>query len=406
MKKTILLIAILGSLTSLHAQEIYFNTGKNYTNYNYKNSSGSSDNNITKYNYKNSSGSSDNNLQAGTGFFYELGYVKALKIKNLNYAIGINLNEYNALGGNFVNSYSWHTEYLGIQNTLLYSVIKNKNFDIAAKAGIGLSTIIYGKQELNGVYYDLLSQKEFSGLLLAPSLGFQTKCTVNDNLYFSIGYNFLKTFNVTNSTSEKLNFDTSQFQFGIHLSINNKKSSKETVIVNKENNTPFVENGTINKPDKEPVVVNPKPIELLEKTKATEVVSKETEVPNPIILDNPNVGTIVASSLVNKAVFNFSSKSLNVLKIDEETLNKAVTYLKNNPDKTVLINGFASSDGTIKQNYMLSLKRANIAQEYFIINGISPNRIKTLGKGATNPKYSNETLEGRLKNKRVELEFN
>jgi OOP family OmpA-OmpF porin len=55
---------------------------------------------------------------------------------------------------------------------------------------------------------------------------------------------------------------------------------------------------------------------------------------------------------------------------------------------------------------MLSLKRANIAQEYFIINGISPNRIKTLGKGATNPKYSNETLEGRLKNKRVELEFN
>jgi outer membrane protein OmpA-like peptidoglycan-associated protein len=86
-------------------------------------------------------------------------------------------------------------------------------------------------------------------------------------------------------------------------------------------------------------------------------------------------------------------------------MEKAINYLTNNPYKTLVINGFSSSDGLSSENYTLSLKRAIVAKEYFIIKGIPENRIKVIGKNSANPKFSNDTLEGRLRNKRVEIEI-
>ena len=203
MKKLILLVGIICSLQSVQAQEIYFSTGKNFTNYAYKSSSDSS-----------------NNLHAGIGSFYEMGYVIPLSYEKLNYAVGLSLNEYNAIGGDTADTYAWNTEYMGIQNTLFYSFFKNDGFDVAAKVELGIATLLYGKQEINGTFYDLSSQKEFSGLLLQPGLGFQTKYNISGSGYLSLGYNFSKSFNLSNSTDEKLSFNTHQIQFGIHFAIN------------------------------------------------------------------------------------------------------------------------------------------------------------------------------------------
>ena len=82
-----------------------------------------------------------------------------------------------------------------------------------------LETLIYGKQEINGTFLDLMSQKEFSGLIVQPFLGFQTKYNILQDGYLSFGYNFSKSFNVTNNTNEKLSFNNSQLQFGIHFNM-------------------------------------------------------------------------------------------------------------------------------------------------------------------------------------------
>ena len=200
MKKLLVLFVILCSLENLQAQEVYFNTGRNYT----------------KYNYQNSSGAPNPNFQSGSGSSYEIGYMFPLQFKNLNYTLSLSYNQYNTIGGDTANTYTWNTEYVGINNSLYYSIFKNNSFDIAAKAGLGLATLGYGKQEINGTFYDLSSQKEFSGLLVEPSVGLQTKCIITKNVYFSLGYNYLKAINVTNTSPEKLSFTTSQFQFGIH----------------------------------------------------------------------------------------------------------------------------------------------------------------------------------------------
>ena len=203
MKKLVLLTLIIGSFQNIHSQEIYFYSGKNYT----------------KYDFKDKTGTSSPSLQTGSGNFYEIGYAMPLGNEKISYALGLNLNEYNALGSSTFNSYSWNTQYLGLKNSLSYSLFDRNSFDVALSGGLTLATLIYGKQEINGTYLDLMKQKEFSGLIVQPFVGFQTRYNISNDGYLSFGYNFSKSFNVTNSTNEKLSFNNSQIQFGIHFNM-------------------------------------------------------------------------------------------------------------------------------------------------------------------------------------------
>ena len=191
---------IVLSFQNIHSQEIYLQTGKNFTKYDYK-----------------SDTSSSPSLQSGTGNFYEIGYRIILNNEKLRYAIGLNLNEYNAIGGNAVSSYSWNTQYLGVQNTFSIAFLKASGLEVSANAGLGINSLIYGKQNTNGQYLDLSSQKEFSGLWIAPKLGLQASYNVNNDINLSLGYGYSKSFNLTNSTAEKLSFNNNQIQFGVNF---------------------------------------------------------------------------------------------------------------------------------------------------------------------------------------------
>ena len=185
-----------------YAQEMYLKTGKNYTTYNYKSDTGNAP-----------------SLLAGSGEFYELGYVMTLNNEKLKYAVGLALNEHNAMGGDAANSYAWNTQYLGVQNTFSIAFVNTNGFEVAANGGLGLSSLIYGKQDINGYYINLTSQKEFSGLWVAPKLGLQAAYQIDNDLYLSIGYAYQKSYNLTNSSPEKLDFTTNQLQFGLHLKL-------------------------------------------------------------------------------------------------------------------------------------------------------------------------------------------
>lgn len=200
MRKLLMLAAIVLSFQDIHSQEIYLQTGKNFTKYDYK-----SGNNTSP------------SLQSGSGNFYEIGYIMTLNNEKLKYAIGLSLNEYNAIGGDINSSYSWDTQYMGIQNTFSFAFVSTGGFEASANGGLGISTLIYGKQNLNGQYLDLASQKEFSGLWIAPNLGLKASYNVDNDIYLSIGYAYSKSFNVSNSTDEKLSFNNSQIQFGVHF---------------------------------------------------------------------------------------------------------------------------------------------------------------------------------------------
>lgn len=182
------------------AQEIYFKTGKNFTQYNFKSGNGSNP-----------------HLQSGNGNFYEMGYVFVLNNEKLQYAVGLGLNEYNAIGGDINSTYDWNTQYLGIANTLSWAFVNLAGFQGTINTSLGIEHLIYGKQNLNGEYLDLSKQKEFSGIWLSPKLGIQGAYNVDNDIILSFGYAYVKSLNISNSTDEKLGFSTNQIQFGVHF---------------------------------------------------------------------------------------------------------------------------------------------------------------------------------------------
>lgn len=84
-------------------------------------------------------------------------------------------------------------------------------------------------------------------------------------------------------------------------------------------------------------------------------------------------------------------------------LAKLSTFLTQNPDRTVVIEGHTDSVGNDDYNLGLSQRRANSVQQFLISQGIASNRITATGKGKNFPVASNETSSGRQMNRRVEV---
>jgi OmpA-OmpF porin, OOP family len=88
-----------------------------------------------------------------------------------------------------------------------------------------------------------------------------------------------------------------------------------------------------------------------------------------------------------------------------ENLYPLVTFLRENPERTVRIEGHTDSTGDETYNLKLSQQRAESVREFLMQNGIEPNRIVARGYGETAPVASNDTAAGRQQNRRVELVF-
>jgi OOP family OmpA-OmpF porin len=70
---------------------------------------------------------------------------------------------------------------------------------------------------------------------------------------------------------------------------------------------------------------------------------------------------------------------------------------------TLNLIGHTDNVGTDADNLILSKKRAEAVKIYLISKGISDVRINAIGKGEAEPLVSNETVQGREKNRRVEF---
>lgn len=63
------------------------------------------------------------------------------------------------------------------------------------------------------------------------------------------------------------------------------------------------------------------------------------------------------------------------------------------------------SDPEDTANKLLSEQRAETVKQYFVLNGIDPKRIITVGNGSSNPMYENDTEEHRALNRRTDVSF-
>src|SRR5690606_5048775 len=84
-------------------------------------------------------------------------------------------------------------------------------------------------------------------------------------------------------------------------------------------------------------------------------------------------------------------------------IQKLVTSLNENSDTDILVVGHTDNVGRSEYNLGLSDRRAASVRSYAIAQGLNASRIRTEGKGASEPIASNETDEGRAQNRRVEI---
>lgn len=88
----------------------------------------------------------------------------------------------------------------------------------------------------------------------------------------------------------------------------------------------------------------------------------------------------------------------------DATLSQIAEVLRKDPGLRLSVVGHTDSVGTPEYNQKLSEGRAKaVVDDLVNTRGIELQRLKSLGKGATEPVESNETDVGRAKNRRVEL---
>jgi OOP family OmpA-OmpF porin len=110
---------------------------------------------------------------------------------------------------------------------------------------------------------------------------------------------------------------------------------------------------------------------------------------------------VQATIVLNNIFFDFDRATLRKESFPE--LDRLTTFLKENQTVRVAIAGHADSTGDPTYNLWLSEWRAQAVAKYLTDNGIDNGRIEVEFYGANKPAESNDTREGRSKNRRVEF---
>ncbi|MED5606996.1 Outer membrane protein OmpA [Pseudomonas delhiensis] len=84
-------------------------------------------------------------------------------------------------------------------------------------------------------------------------------------------------------------------------------------------------------------------------------------------------------------------------------IQQLASYLQQNPERKVLVEGYTDSSGSAGYNQSLSERRADSVRMALLAQGVDPARVTTRGYGKDYPVASNASSSGRAQNRRVEV---
>ncbi|MGS2725567.1 OmpA family protein [Psychroserpens sp. BH13MA-6] len=111
---------------------------------------------------------------------------------------------------------------------------------------------------------------------------------------------------------------------------------------------------------------------------------------------------IVVTFDENSGVY-FETDKSNINSASQTTLNKLAGIFVEYPDTNILVVGHTDNTGSEDYNMTLSKDRAYAVTNYLTNKGLSSGRFTTNWFGESQPKYDNSTVEGRAKNRRVNV---
>ena len=133
--------------------------------------------------------------------------------------------------------------------------------------------------------------------------------------------------------------------------------------------------------------------------KLSAAVEAPAPAPAPEIVETPRGPSLT----LDNVLFDFEQASLRAEA--NATVDKAATYLQENPERTALVEGHTDHTGDSIFNQNLSVERSEAIRDALISRGVSADRIETKGLGESSPVADNSTRDGRQANRRVEMIF-
>ncbi len=108
-------------------------------------------------------------------------------------------------------------------------------------------------------------------------------------------------------------------------------------------------------------------------------------------------------SLLSNEQIQFGSGSAQIDQASYTLVQSLADAFKGCPETRVEIDGHTDTDGDAEMNLQLSRDRANAVRKLLIKDGVAAERLESNGFGQTRPVASNETAEGKARNRRIDF---
>ena len=144
--------------------------------------------------------------------------------------------------------------------------------------------------------------------------------------------------------------------------------------------------------------------EAVESQAVEKAVVKQEAVVAPVeVVRGEGTGVFATIAIPSASMFELGQVEIN------EAGKAAIDEYRENlgPEMTdaymVLVVGHTDTSGEASYNDVVSLKRAQSVADYLVATGANEDRIRVIGRGSREPTASNETRDGRIQNRRVDV---
>ena len=97
----------------------------------------------------------------------------------------------------------------------------------------------------------------------------------------------------------------------------------------------------------------------------------------------------------------FSTGKAELTPEGKKVLDNQIAWLKKNPDKKIIVQGYTDPRGTEAYNMKLGEKRADAVKNYIVKAGINPNRVSVVSMGETELATTQNTPKGWAEDRRT-----
>jgi peptidoglycan-binding protein ArfA len=118
---------------------------------------------------------------------------------------------------------------------------------------------------------------------------------------------------------------------------------------------------------------------------------------------DPCANLQAAIDAVTHGPVTFAADGFSLTPADNQILSQVADKLKACPNAHITLNGYTDNTGTEGINIPLSSQRGNTVADFLVAQGVARDHLVVRGLGSINPVASNDTPDGRAKNRRVEI---